>query len=231
MKPSDELDNLLAELDAEFGKKPKAPKRGAPSASTSDKLRALYSAKAQLERTEFTNIAEWEMHRQMLEANELAKQLDWQPAWVPVARLTYIVRQHCMSCGDEVEFIGGEYIRFTSTRAKATITRRAEVCPDLFHFGFKGEPLPDLVDEIYQQVPRCPGCIKLEQKALEIWNALEGERQLHLPGIEPAAGLPPEPELKPARHQSMTGAELRQLVRRQIGSSPRNLSDELDIEL
>ena len=32
-----------------------------------------------------------------------------------------------------------------------------------------GEPLPDLVEELSELVRRCPSCISLERKALDMW--------------------------------------------------------------
>jgi hypothetical protein len=166
--------NLLAELDAEFGKKPKDRKGGGGARSPRD---FASDAKSQLERAQFTSFSDWELHLQMLEANAYAKQIDWRPSWIPEARLTYVIQQHCDCCGDNVKFIGGEYIRFRSKRDRATIIRRAEVVPNLWHYGWDGEPLPDLIDEMYQTVPRCPGCIEVERRAVEIWEAVSREQE------------------------------------------------------
>jgi len=164
--------DLLASLDAEFGKKPKG-ERGKGRASSVNKAPPGSSAKDQVDRLNYDDFESWERHREMLLANEYSKALDWRPSWIPEARLTYVIRQHCATCGNCVSFIGGEYVRFRSKRDRAVITRRAEVCSNLIHYGWGGVQLEDLVDEIDQDVERCPGCIKVEQKALELWDAIE----------------------------------------------------------
>ena len=171
-----ELADLIGSLDAEFGKKKRGairaePKRPAGKASPDEQRYHSY-AKAQLE-----------FLRGDPNAREIAPG-EIGATWIPEARLTYVITQHCRGCGDKVTFIGGEYIRFRGRgitfrdlsgierTTRPSIIRRAEVCPDLWHFNpANGEPLPDLVDYHSQEVARCAGCIQLEEKALEIWNA------------------------------------------------------------
>ena len=175
--PSKETLSLLAELDAEFGKPGKRAKgTGADKsqyfnqAKHSPSTKAeLTSAAAQLARTQFTNFEDWALHAAMLEANALAKQMDIRPSWIPDARITYVIVQHCNCCGRKVRFIGGEYMRFQSKLQKATIIRRAEVCPDLF----LQSKYPDLIEEIVQTVARCPECIDEERKVEKLVDALQ----------------------------------------------------------
>ena len=172
-----EVDKLLADLDAEFGKKPRA-KKPQPSTPTKDLKSWASSAAAQLARTRFSGQAEWRQFAEMMEANEQSKRMDWSPIWTPEARVTFITVQHCKCCCRSVEFIGGEYVRFKSSRQQATITRRAEVCTDLWHYR---RDLPDLIEELHQEVGRCPQCIKDEKQIDEIWDSIiEKEQQLEL---------------------------------------------------
>jgi hypothetical protein len=82
-----------------------------------------------------------------------------------------------------VEFIGGEYVRFRSIQPfGGTILRRADACPDIFHYRSIEEPLEDVVEEHYQTVTRCAGCIAVEKQAVQIFDAFvqqqaEGLRQ------------------------------------------------------
>lgn len=152
-----ELDDFLAELDADFGKK----KRGAIDAPHKKLNQQFHANNPQIGKA----------------GGKSPEQID--ASWKPEARITYVITQHCKCCGDKVSFIGGEYIRFRSQRQHATIIRRAEACTDLWHYGWGEEPqeVPDLVDEIHQEVARCPGCIKVEQQALEIWEAAKKQQK------------------------------------------------------
>ena len=173
-----DAEKLLAELDAEFGKKPKGKRL---TFGTKDKGTTKAwgdTTAAQLARMSFTNQADWFTYREMMEANEQSKRMNWSPTWQPEARLIFVTIQHCRSCSRSVEFIGGEYVRFRSERQRATITRRAEVCSDIFHFN---REIPELVEEIHQEVGRCPECLRDEQRIDEIWNQIiEQNPQLEL---------------------------------------------------
>jgi len=217
-----EIDQLLSSLDAEFGKKPK--EKRALGAASKDKgaLDALSSARGQLTRMDSESFSEWELRREMLLANEISKHMDLKPSWIPEAKVIFCIRQHCETCGNTVEFIGGEFIRFRSKRERAVITRRAEVCTDLWHYGYAGRPLPEQVDHYYQVVNRCPGCIKVEQIAIEIWDGLiEPEHQLELPTTIKETSKP----------EPMTGEQLRAFVQREEFGKKRRVSVTLDIDL
>lgn len=188
-----EIDALLSDLNATFGKRPSRTRGVSARKKDASVLGALSSAKGQLTRIDMST-EEFELHREMLLANELSKHMDLRPSWIPEARLTFVIRQHCDTCGENVDFIGGEYVRFRSKRERAVITRRAEVCTDLLHYGYAGVLLPDLVEKHYQVVARCPGCILVEEKALEIWNAAtQQEEQLELDLDRPKAASPLRP--------------------------------------
>jgi hypothetical protein len=192
MSADKEAVDLLAELDAEFGKKPKPARKqhaiGAGSKDRSDGKQRLLSAKEQIEMFQFKDISDWRAYREQLEANEIAQQLAVDPLWLPDARLTYIVEQTCACCNRKVEYVAGDYVRFRSPRQRAVIIRRAEVCTDLAHFGkmqLDGsiEPLPDLVDTIRQSVPRCAVCIRDERQVEEMWwkATINGKATADLP--------------------------------------------------
>lgn len=190
-----EVADFLAELDAEFGKKPKTR---ASTGETDSVRKALNRAfheqhpqlgqgpRGQLERMKFESYYDWEMHRQALldrqvEALQIAGVPELQ--WLPEARVTYLINQTCACCKQTVQFTGCEYIRFRGRRRNfrtidgedrwtwPTLLRRVgEVDGNLVLFGLPGgDPLPDLIEEHDETVPRCPGCIKLELAALDLW--------------------------------------------------------------
>lgn len=191
-KASAEVSNLLAELDAEFGKKPKgakfppAPHKALNTAFHMNNPRLMQGPRGQLERMKFENYYEWEMHRQHLLDGTLDQaQASGQPElqWLPEARVAYIINQTCACCKTTVQFVGNEYVRFRGRRRMyrdlegnshetwpTMIKRVAEVDGNLLAFGMPGgDPLPDFAEEMDETVSRCAGCIKLEVQALDLW--------------------------------------------------------------
>lgn len=167
--PDQEIQDLLAELDADFGKKAKVRE-----AAHKGLNRAFHEANPQTR------------------LNGGKGPEDISASWIPIARVTHVTTQHCECCGDKVSFIGGEFIRFKSTRQRADILRRSEVCTDLFHFGATDLELEDRIETHTQLVHRCAGCIQVEKQALEIWDAAvkltappePKQTELDLPGLE-----------------------------------------------
>lgn len=187
VKDSSDLNDFLKELDADFGKKGRKYKQG-----NSARLQSPRGPRDPSE-INYASFARRQLAQYLTEGQPLevgTKAYEPKPNWIPVARVTYICRQRCTCCGNTSEFIGGEYIRFTSTRSHAVITRRAEVCPDLWHYlPDSGDPLPDLVDEFDQTVARCPGCIAVERMAADIWAAATQPKdtpqmELDIPGLD-----------------------------------------------
>lgn len=189
-----ELADFLGELDAEFGKK--ARKKGSGEAPHKALNRAFHEAnpqlgqgpKGQLERMRFESYYDWEMHRQAMLDGELERMQAAgveQLQWLPEARVTYLITQTCACCNSQVQFTGNEYIRFRGRRRNfrtlegedrwtwpTRLQRVSEVDGNLVMYGLPGgDPLPDLVEELEETVPRCPGCVKLEQAALNLWIA------------------------------------------------------------
>lgn len=193
-QPSD-IDSLLSELDAEFGKK----KPGRPRASKEPEHKALNRsfhqanpqvrfAKTQLDSLKFENYYDWEMHRQALIEGDLAlQQAAGVPElqWLPEAHVVYVIKQWCACCKESTRFVGNEYVRFRSRRRKYRDINGREhetystrliqirlVDPNLLAFGIPGGDLmPSLVEYQEETVARCAGCIELENAALDLWIA------------------------------------------------------------
>jgi hypothetical protein len=154
-KPADqEVLDLLADLDSQFGKKKK----------DKDTVQAR-------------NTAFHQKNPQLDQAVGKAPELDQSGNWQAKAKVTYVIRQRCLCCNTVVEFIGGEYIMWESKRQHARILRQAGHSASIFLYDEIGEPLPDLIDEIDQQVSRCAGCIAVERQAEEIWGAVLKKQQ------------------------------------------------------
>lgn len=202
-KASAEVASLLADLDAEFGKKPKqqrGPTVKELNTAFHQRNPQVSGAKGQLDRLRFENYYDWEMHRQALLQKNLEYMQDAGVAelqWLPEAQITYIINQTCACCKQVTQFTGSEYIRFRGRRRtytalvphpdpqKAalgmTVTEQRETYPtmlkklgevdgNLLLNGLPGgDPLPDLTEEMDETVRRCPGCIKLEMAALDLF--------------------------------------------------------------
>ena len=157
-----ELLAFMAELDSEFGKK---KKRGPTENEIARGLnKSWHAANPQIARTGG-------------KAPEKVNPED-STHWRPVAKVTHVIRQGCRCCNGWTDFIGGEYVRFVSVMPfGGEILRRAENCTNLFLYHSIEEPLEDIIEWHSQTVARCPGCIQVEQQAVEIWEAaLEQER-------------------------------------------------------
>ena len=161
--PADkELADFMAELDAEFGKKKKGK---SDNDIARERNKAFHAGNPQIS----------------LSSGKAPERLNPEESehWRPVARVTHVVRQGCRCCGGFSDFIGGEYVKFVSVmQYGGEILRRTEHCSSLFLYHSIEEPLEDIIEWHSQDVARCPGCIQVEQQAVEIWEAaLEQERQ------------------------------------------------------
>lgn len=232
---SESVDDLFAELNAEFGKKDKTPGQRkaeydeAERARKADRIRLLHEAKKKLADGTFKNVADYQLFKHMVESADIAKQMDWRPSWIPQARVTYCVKQHCDRCLNTVSFIGGEFIRFRAREGKAVIVKRADWFPELFLTGWWNEKeLPDLVEEQYQVVHRCPACINLERTVDTLWAGVgkpEGET------VSIALDAPQQPKPLQAIAQ-LSGQQLKQMIGREFGVKFKpTKSDEIEIEI
>lgn len=206
-KADAEVMALLADLDMEFGKKPRARKE--PDHKPLNKAwheanPQVRFARTQLDSLKFECYYDWQMHKQALHRLEEA-QAEGVPElqWIPDAQVTYVIHQECACCKQITTSIGREYIRFRGRRRNyRTIDGKdrwtyptmlkpvAEVDGNLLAYGLPaGGPLPDLVDEINETVRRCAGCIMVEQRALDLWTVAtqpdpQGELLIDIPLTE-----------------------------------------------
>lgn len=203
--PDQELQDFMASLDADFGKKAKKGKTDNDIARERNK--AFHEQNPRLE-----------------PAGGRAPELDMSGNWVSTARVTYVIRQCCATCNNTVEFIGGEFILFESKRQHAKVLRRAEHCPNHWLFDEDDEPLESLVDEFDQTVSRCPGCIAVERRAEQLWDlATKNGEQPELPEVV-------ESEKK---NNISTGLALKAMLHREFGTKFKQPkpSQELNIDL
>lgn len=198
--PSKQDFDFIADLDASFGKKVKAKPRGEAAHKSLNK--AFHAANPQIG-SAIGKIPESELTYSWKDAKAGLH----QPI-KPEARVSFIVHQKCATCEETSWYTGHEYIRFQRRRQRynilgfgeveteSTILRQLRDCdPELVANGLpNGQPLPQLIQEAHELVPRCPACILLERHCIDLWldDAQRRDAQLELPEVEPAlsAALP-----------------------------------------
>ena len=159
-----EISSMLADLNREFGKKPRGKREPTDNEVARERNKAFHDKNPVL------GSAAMGAARPNPEDSQ---------AWRPVARVTHVVKQCCDTCLNTTQHIGGEFIRFRSVlQFGGEILRRAENCPNLFLYVSIEEPLEDVIEHHYQTVARCPGCIEVERQAEQLWNTfLDQQRQ------------------------------------------------------
>lgn len=124
-------DALFADLDAEFGKKPKV-KKAAPAAKQEVKKPVLSEGQ---------------------EANKIAQLMSRNSPWIRTAVISHLITQVCKCCHNETEFVGNTLIRHTHKVHGYTWDH---ILPeDPAH-----EVLPRQVHNHRQMVEQCPSCIR-----------------------------------------------------------------------
>jgi len=184
----EEVDDFLGELDAEFGKKAHRVARGK---SVADLNKAFHEQNPTLERVAGGPLPiapegdySWEDHAHWLQLGEESGLNP--PKWLPEARVTWIVHQHCAVCQETNWYTGNEYVRLrrnyqhsyktltgATVRASASIMKRIGDCdPQLIAYGLPdGRALPEELHEESETVLRCPACFHLERACADLWNA------------------------------------------------------------
>lgn len=163
-----EISSMLADLNKEFGRKPKAKREPTDNEVARERNKAFHDKNPALGSSAM---------------GAARPNPEDSSAWRPVARITYVVRQCCDTCLNVTEHIGGEFIRFHSVQQfGGEILRRAENCPNLFLYTSIEEPLEDIVENHWQNVSRCPGCIKVESMAESLWETFLNQQRQALQG-------------------------------------------------
>jgi hypothetical protein len=141
---TDKVDALLAELDAEFGKKAK-PKKG-------DSVRELNKTFNQRNSTGgFNDVAQ--------AANAMSRSWSQIPGYRAVRRITWIINEHCDNCINCVSYVGNTFVEFHNRRLKATVQSAEAVTHDEH-----GQELPVAVEESHHSVALCAACLRLSRR-------------------------------------------------------------------
>lgn len=139
--------NLLAELDAEFGK----------AAQKKAKRDAKAIAVATVHGSNTTVWTEGAV------ANAVAGSLRNQPGWKPTARVTHVMHEHCDFCAGSVSYIGNQFTLFENKRLKAKLHE-----PELITHDDLGFELQHIVEEHIVNVPHCAKCLRLSRNVSDL---------------------------------------------------------------
>lgn len=164
--PDQELQDFMASLDADFGKKAKKGK------ADNEIARGLNT--------------KWHQANPPLAkgAKSTARPSPEDSSqWTPIALITHIYTQRCKTCGNTVQYTGQEHVKFRNITLWGETVKPVKDCN---LFLWPEALLPDLVEEHFETVSRCPGCIAVERRAEEIWDrATQASMQLDLEIYEP----------------------------------------------
>lgn len=185
-----QVDDLIASLDAEFGKPSKKKGQSPAAAGRTGKKPAVGEAKYWeiMERKnagKSISMSEWRFLREFDRVDALSKATfvnklslhnteEFTSTYQPVAREMLSVVQTCTCCNRTVEFISGCFIRFQSKRKYASIIKqRADQWSDYWHLGKEVlgriEELPIELETIAQEVPQCARCVRAGKFTEELW--------------------------------------------------------------
>lgn len=91
-------------------------------------------------------------------AQRVALVLTGNSEWKPVARVAYVIVQHCGCCGSEVEYLGATLIRHEHKRATPLATAWDCEVPPSPHYTL----LPQHFIEHKMEIEACPACLRME---------------------------------------------------------------------
>ena len=145
--------DLLAELDAEFGKaaRPKRKPNGFKDAN----------------KTFHQRIDVGGFEDDVAYANAIAKGWHTVPGFHAVATVHRVHSQSCRTCGHSIDYIANEFTRFENKRMHITVD--AAQMGYLDHLGFE---LPQFVETHYNEVETCASCLRLSRNAGELAEIL-----------------------------------------------------------
>ena len=154
------VNDLLAELDAEFGKAARKGSAANGKALPPAKHKALNAVYHQRNAT-------GDFRDEVSLANTLTKSWKEVPGFQPVATIHRIHHQHCRTCWSKVSYIANEFTRFHSVRLHATVD-----APEVGHVDEFGLPLPQLTEHHYVDVELCADCLSLSPRVDDLLEAI-----------------------------------------------------------
>lgn len=139
---------LLAEFDAEFGKKAK-PKVGKTKGEILRELNRTFHQRN--ETGGFNDIAQM--------ANAVSRSWSQVPGYRAVRRITWIINEHCDNCVNCVSYVGNTFVEFYNRRLRARVQSAEAVTHDE-----AGNPLPIELEEHHHTIEHCAACLRLSRK-------------------------------------------------------------------
>ena len=143
-------DDLLKELDAEFGKAArKKPKELTDADIRKQRNRAFHQR--------IDGASTVEALQQYANAN--ARSWLEVPGFRATRRITNVQHEHCLCCGGSVSYIGNEFVEFFSKRLRASVQ-----AAELITHDENGIELPRDVEEWHHDVQQCVACLRLSRR-------------------------------------------------------------------
>lgn len=146
--------DLLAELDAEFGKKPKKAKVDATKQTVTDRN------------------STGTLSDVIAEANATSRSWAEVPGFEAVRRVTRVHHQACRCCGVVVSYIANVFTEFESKRLRAKVQAPEAVFHD--SLGFE---IPHEVEEFSHHTEQCAACIRLSRKVDDLLEVVDFDLQ------------------------------------------------------
>lgn len=143
--------SLLAELDAEFGKKPKK------------RLTVGQAAERIKNTTIFDRSATGTVSDLVAEANAYVRSWREVPGFEATRRVTFLHNQRCRCCGLVTSYVANEFTEFENKRLKAKVK-----APELVFEDSLGFVLPHEVDEYSFEVEQGACCIRLSRRVEDL---------------------------------------------------------------
>lgn len=150
--PGKDVKNLLAELDADFGKKARAAR-----ADTHKELNKTFHQR--------TNTGDY--RDEVAYANAASRSWKDEPGWRPVATVHRVHHQHCRTCLQDISYIANEFTRFRNARLRSQVD-----APETGHVDDLGFPLPQVVTEHSNEVEYCAACLRLSRRVDDLADAI-----------------------------------------------------------
>jgi hypothetical protein len=142
--PTQAVDDILAMLTSEFGKKStRKPAKAKKVAGTA------------------TDTAKSAIQLETSEANRIARLMQPQTPWRPVALVVHLVEQTCRCCHGTTEFVGNVLIRHEH---RVTNARWDCLMPENPSHAL----LPREMFPHQQSIEQCPSCLRMEFFASQI---------------------------------------------------------------
>lgn len=152
-------DDLLAELDAEFGKEAQKKAKAAAKVKTrGEQLRELNRTFHQRHSTGgFSDVAQ--------DANLYSRNWSQVPGYRPLRRVTWLIDEYCDNCHGTISYVGNVFTEYFNRKLRAKV-----FTPEAVTHDENGKELPHELEQAYHTVPFCAACLRLSRRVEDHLN-------------------------------------------------------------